>query len=337
MPHIRRPRDAGGVLPAERQENGYARGMVMDSQVDRPLDHILQRVRCQPTPSPDATICMIVARNEELRLPDCLRHHRKLGVDRFVIVDNDSSDGTSSYLRQQPDVDLWSTRNSYGESGFGGWWYYSLAEQYGFGRWYLLIDADELLVYPDMENRGLRDVARRLTELGVYAMRAPMIDMYPDKPLDSIEYRAGDSLIEACPFFDGDSYYIIQSQKGRTLMRGGPRQRLLSTEERPFTVSLEKFPFRFWVDGTPFRHHASPFPTLRTPPIGALLHFKFLDDLGSRIDAAVSEGEHWNGAAEYIRYKEKYEALRSPFYEGSARYEGPDSLVRRGIIARFPW
>jgi glycosyltransferase involved in cell wall biosynthesis len=280
---------------------------------------------------------MIVARNEALRLPDCLRHHRRVGVDRFVIVDNNSDDGTSSFLCQQPDVDVWFTKDSFAESGCGAWWFYTLAEQYGFGRWYLLIDADELLVYPDMEARSLRDVARRLGELGVYAMRAPMIDMYSDKPMDSIEYRAGGSLIDTCPFFDGNSYYIIKSDKGRTLMRGGPRQRLLSTTGQSFTVALEKFPFRFWVDGARYQHHASPFPTPRIPPIGALLHFKFLDDFRSRIDVAISEGQHWNGALEYVRYKEHYDALRFPLYEGSTKYESPESLIKCGVIARFPW
>lgn len=310
---------------------------MMQSENARPLNHILRRVRCAAPPAPDAIICMIVVRNEALRLPDCLRHHRQIGVDRFAIIDNDSNDGTLSYLFLQPDVDLWSTKNSFAESGCGAWWFHSLAEQYGFGRWYLLIDADELLVYPGMENRSLRNVARRLSELGVGAMRAPMIDMYPDKPLDSIEYQAGSSLIDACPFFDGDSYYIMKSEEGRTLMRGGPRERLLSTAERYFGVALEKYPFRFWGAGMRYQHHASPYPAQKLPPIGALLHFKFLDDLRSRIDVAISEGEHWNGAMEYVRYRERYESLKFPFYEGSAKYEGPESLIKRGIIARFPW
>ena len=45
-------------------------------------------------------------RNEKLRLPAFLRHYRSLGVDRFFIVDNDSTDGSTEYLLAQPDVHL---------------------------------------------------------------------------------------------------------------------------------------------------------------------------------------------------------------------------------------
>lgn len=43
-------------------------------------------------------------RNESLRLPAFLRHYRNLGVNRFFIVDNESTDGSTEYLVTQPDV-----------------------------------------------------------------------------------------------------------------------------------------------------------------------------------------------------------------------------------------
>ena len=47
---------------------------------------------------------LTVIRNERWRLPWFLDYYRGLGVDEFYFVDNDSTDGSLEYLRDQPDV-----------------------------------------------------------------------------------------------------------------------------------------------------------------------------------------------------------------------------------------
>ena len=61
-------------------------------------------------------------RNEAVRLPFWLEHHRRLGVGHFLIVDNASDDGTPAFLADQPDVSLWHTDDSYRMSRFGVDW-----------------------------------------------------------------------------------------------------------------------------------------------------------------------------------------------------------------------
>ena len=58
-------------------------------------------------------------RNERLRLPAFFQHYRAMGVDRFYIVDNESSDGTIDFLAEQPDVRLFGTPNRFSEAGGG--------------------------------------------------------------------------------------------------------------------------------------------------------------------------------------------------------------------------
>jgi hypothetical protein len=43
----------------------------------------------------------MTVRNEILRLPQTLAHYRKIGVARFFIVDNGSTDGTREILAAQ--------------------------------------------------------------------------------------------------------------------------------------------------------------------------------------------------------------------------------------------
>jgi hypothetical protein len=50
-----------------------------------------------------------VVRNEALRLPATLRHHCAIGVQRFFVLDNGSTDGTLDLLANEPDVDVFAT------------------------------------------------------------------------------------------------------------------------------------------------------------------------------------------------------------------------------------
>jgi hypothetical protein len=80
-------------------------------------------------------LCMMTIRNESQRLPFVLDHHRKLGVRQFLIVDNDSTDGSHQFLVDQPDVSLWHTASSYKASRFGMDWLTWLMLRYGHGHW----------------------------------------------------------------------------------------------------------------------------------------------------------------------------------------------------------
>jgi len=72
--------------------------------------------------NPDTILAVSTVRNEIVRLPYFLAHHRKLGVGHFLFVDNGSDDGTIEFLGKQPDVSLWVATDSYKESRFGVDW-----------------------------------------------------------------------------------------------------------------------------------------------------------------------------------------------------------------------
>jgi len=118
-------------------------------------------------------------RNEALRIEHWLKHYRELGVSHFLIVDNNSDDGTAEYLAKQPDVSLWSTPDSYKASRFGVDWLTCLQRRCGVGRWCLTVDADELLIYPEYETRDLNALAAHLDATGTHAFGALLLDMYP--------------------------------------------------------------------------------------------------------------------------------------------------------------
>ena len=283
---------------------------------------------------PGDVVGVSVVRNENLRLPYFLEYHRALGVDRFVVIDNDSSDGTHEYLVRQPDVVVYRTDQGYAESGYGTAWVDEVLSRHAVGHWVLILDADELLVYPDSETVDLHRLTEQLERAGAQTMRAFLLDMYPDGPIADAQYERGRPLLESAPYFDADSYH--ERDTVGLPRRGGPRHRLFWRNRKDSTDSpwLTKYPLIRWRDDLRFSSAHNPPDAVEASVTGALLHFKLLGDLHARTEAEVGRGEHWRAAAEYSSYWEVLGGSPglSARYSGSRRYESSAQLVAMGLL-----
>ena len=133
--------------------------------------------------APDAILLFSTMRNERVRLLYFLQYYRNLGVNHFLIVDNDSQDGTREYLQQQPDVSLWTTKRSYKRARFGVDWLNWLQMRYAHRHWSLVVDPDEFFVYPFCDTRPLRALTDWLDASSIKSFSAMLLDMYPKGPL----------------------------------------------------------------------------------------------------------------------------------------------------------
>jgi len=308
-------------------------------------------------------------RNEILRLPAFLHHYRRLGVGRFFVVDNGSSDGTAEYLLEQADVDLFRTEGSFGAANGGTVWLNALLARFGVGFWCLTADIDELIVYPGSERASLRTLVEYLDQAGAQALFCLLLDMYPPGPLNRCRYVAGADPAAAAPCFDPGPYVrTARDVCPGFVVTGGMRERVfypdaratapvrrardalynrllsripgvsesrLARRWRPVHApGLAKVPLVKWDENTRYlevNHHVSP--RVVAEEAGALLHFKFFQDFEERAIAEAARGEYFDGASEYRRYARLLAAHPdlSLMCERSVRYEDSEQLVRLGL------
>ena len=292
-------------------------------------------------PRPQGEVrAFLLVRNERLRLPWLLSHYRALGVDRFLVLDNGSDDGTREWLLAQgPDTHLFHTAASFAESGAGMRWTNQLLDRHGSGAWCLTVDADEALVYPSCETAGLKSLTAYLDRCGVEAMAAPMLDLYAAETLERVAYTAGTSLIEAFPWFDATGYVRRDSNDFPFFrLHGGCRARVFHEHAAAGPV-LQKVPLIRWrpeIKYTSSKHTA--FPCRLADVSGVLLHFKYLPEFAAQVRAEVARGQHFMGAKEYRAYQRRLDEGGELTLMGppSCRYRDSAQLVALGLMQAPP-
>lgn len=178
-------------------------------------------------------ICPV--RNEMEFLPHFLRHHRAIGVKEFVFIDNVSTDGTTDYLRAQPDCHVYQTAQPYAQSNFAADWVNWVVGAHFRGRWVIYLDCDELLVFPRMEERDVSAFCAELEREGADTLYAAMLDMYSDGNFLTTRLRPEDNFAHSMGCFDADYRFRAWPQrpwdpkppKFRLEVLGGPKWRLM--------------------------------------------------------------------------------------------------------------
>lgn len=314
------------------------------------------RKRRQLTPVIDRTaqigaddiLAVSTVRNEIVRLPFFLDHHRKLGVRHFLFVDNDSEDGTRDYLARQPDVSLWSTRASYRLSRFGLDWMTWLQIKYAHGHWCLMLDADEILIYPHYETRPLPALTGWLERTGRRSFGTLMLDMYPKGPVRSHVYEAGENPFEALCWFDGGNYMIQKQPMHQNLwIQGGVRARAFFADNPRRAPTMGKVPLVRWHRRYVYVNSAHALLPRHLNRVydeqggeetsGLLLHTKFLHVIVEKSAEEKRRREHFANSALYDSYYDALTENPDLWCEASRRMTSWRQLEAMGLMSRGNW
>lgn len=297
---------------------------------------------------PDPVLLFSCMRNEMVRLPYFLQYYRDLGVDHFLIVDNDSDDGTREYLARQPDVSLWTSKSSYKRARFGMDWLTHLLRRYGHGNWCLTVDVDEFFIYPFCETRPLRALTDWLDSSQIRAFAAMLLDMYPKGPIQDQPYREGQNPFDIAQWFDSGNYSISRNWGfGNLWVQGGPRTRTFFPEEPKKSPALNKIPLVKWDKS--YAYVSSTHMLLPRglnlvfdewggeKASGCLLHAKFLNTFAVKAEEEMARGEHYANSHEYRAYQEGLKDQPDLWCKWSEKYINWRQLEILGLMSKGNW
>ncbi len=278
-------------------------------------------------PDNDALTLTAVMRNEMYFLPSFFEYYRKLGIERFVILEDQSTDDTLEFLNSQPDCMVLHSSHAFNDSvelpptylgrrGVGRMrnvWVNLLLRRYAMNRWSVHVDADEFLRIP--EGKHIQDLLPALDTTEGQAVWSLMIDLYPAS-IDELHRQSHEDHLDlnAAWYFDARQHSNFRSDGRLRYIYGGSRARLMDS----FGVRKHKFLKSIRAKFKQMTYNLLQKPTLvRLPETGFLYnnhrmsfagiqdlvlpleHYKFTGQLIERTKAAIERVSHYNGSEEY--------------------------------------
>ncbi|WP_318466406.1 glycosyltransferase family 2 protein [Photobacterium leiognathi] len=265
-------------------------------------------------------LAIIVGKNEQELLPNLLKHHRNIGIEHFLFVDNCSNDNSIEYMLNQPDASVFIATQEYRHSRFAVNWQETLLSHYGLGRWVLLIDSDELYTYTNSEKQLISSLIHKAESEKSNAFYAPMIDFYPKSELSESCVTKDKQFYEVCNYYDeissmkNDNISSYGPFSNSPILHGGLRERIFKRYNQfpsPNYVN-QKFnlikyePNMRLIEGLHFMYGQR----LCTEP-AAIMHFKYHAGFYDKVMREIESGQHWNGSTEYKRYANRLLATES--------------------------
>lgn len=287
-------------------------------------------------------------RNEKMRLPYFLKYYRDMGINHFIIVDNDSNDGGLEYLSEQPDVSLWHTRNSYKRSRYGVDWLNWLQRRYAHGHWCLTVDPDEFFLFPFSDTRPIRALTDWLDASSIKSFSAMLLDMYPKGRIDAEPYTPGQDPLDIACWFDAGNYTIEKNKRfGNLWIQGGPRARIFFPDTPELAPALNKIPLVKWD-----RRYTYVSSTHSLLPrglnlvydewggekaSGVLLHTKFLNTFSDKALEELERKQHYSASVEYQAYAERLADNPELWCKWSEKFINWRQLEILGLMSKGNW
>lgn len=315
-----------GEMDAARRS--YWRRRRMFAHRDRTDE--LDCARMPPGPPPEVTVvCQL--RNERVMLPAFFRHYRGLGVERFVMIDNGSTDGSFEYLLAQPDVELYRTYAPFRRAAAGNAWTNPLIGRPDYADTLCLrVDADEHLIYPHYEARPIAMLWRHMQAEGSDVLAGFMLDMFPET---SDQLRAEDFVaVSTC--YDLPPAPTPAAFCPYVAHRGGPRSRFMSGPN-VFMTKCSGLRGGGGIEQVHASHRASPAQVASVSMV--LLHYKFRPDVFERAVRIAGERQYASGSQSYSQYGSLQTDERRMLRSDETRVlSGSADLVANGVLRSTP-
>ena len=239
-------------------------------------------------------ILVCVVKKELVRMKKFFEYYRKIGITQFVIIDNDSTDGTLDLCINQDNANVYSVKKIYSSARRVGW-INQVLSRYGRNRWYIVADADELIDYVGSDSFSINNLISSLTKKRIKRVLGLQVNFYSKE--NSFEMSKDSINWDDCVYFDVDSYEK-QNSKRCVWYVGGPRKRVFETYSL-----LTKYPL-FYFDNNTLNissHYLYPFEdNFKSPCLLCIKHYEFLNQSDyTKMIEIKKNGNYANGSREY--------------------------------------
>ena len=279
--------------------------------------------------NPTSPVVVVVVKDEIERMKLFFEYYRALGVRQFIVIDNNSSDGTREFVSAQKDTRVYLITDMFQTQKKVAWIEKVLALT-GYDRWYVVVDSDELLDYVGSESHSLEELIDYHSENGDY-LQGYLVDMYSDKPIFSVSCSYKE-IPHICNLFDKDSYYI-----GDRHVLGGARNRVFGLNNLLTKQSVFLFKPDFLYCHPHYLYSGNT--RIHDEFCYVLRHYKFLKKDRLSYEKRVEERSFHNNSIEYkiIMDQLKPSCDVSFEYAGSAKYDNSKSLRVLPFLTWTAW
>ena len=259
----------------------------------------IERVKDSKCSNMDLHVPILICalKNDVQKIVHFMKHYRRLGIKKFVFLDNMSTDGTYEYLLEQEDTEVYRCENPFTADRKIAWVKRLIAEM-GIDKWYLMVDSDEFFTYLGYKEHTIDELIVQAEKRGLKRIGVVHLDMYPRGSLFS-EENTEDFTKHYC-YFDKDTYEFSRTKHGMRIV-GGPRKRVFG-----ITVKVSGYRLVFFEedDVVPSAHSMIPFEKSYGVPVYlASLHYKFVNESDyDKMIEAVETGMHANASVTYKAY-----------------------------------
>lgn len=310
----------------EYKAGGYTYNILIQSQHISKAEFSLYSDNLVLDKNPLNPILLVVVKDDCDRMKVLFEHYRNLGINQFVVLDNNSTDGTLEFLSTQENTRVYQILEEF-QTQKKEAWIEKLLVKLRYNRWYIVADSDELIDYQNSEKHSLIDVIKWADNNNCKRLGGYLVDMYSKNALFE-QNLSPDKMTEEFCCFDTDSYLLNKNNKGvfSYSVLGGPRKRVFGTD-----CSLSKECVFYFDKHTLFRNCHFLLPSKRweeIPRVFAIKHYKFLSKDKKVYKERVEKRNFFAGSKEYVSYCDKTE--QNPdmtfIYENTAKYDNSKSL-----------
>lgn len=279
-------------------------------------------------------IVLSVVKDSQDYIETFIEYYLDRDFSHIVLMDNGSTDKTIDLAAQYSQVTVLQCLLPFGNYKRHMCNY--MAYRFSTHQWCLLADCDEFFDYPGSERIGLTQLMHYLNQQNATAVLVQMVDMYPKTPIGPIQTDKDFRTIHH--WFDVDTLdpqpiptgldNVLPPSKLH-LNYGGVRQRIFNASPLLSKFSLIKPDRYLHLVGLHLVSWAN------VADISCVVyHYKFLAGFSRRVAKAISQGQYYQGSAEYKQYQEKLSDTQGLMLwnEQSIALESPRQLVDLEVL-----